>query len=116
MKTFQSFLHEKSGGPLMDPGSRRKIGKALSKLDNYHQKIPLKTIDDILKKEGYLLVQEDGTEWDGFIIGSDGEDSFDIGKIDTLENKMYKIISNAMLRMQWHKMNSGKYEITVYLT
>jgi len=96
----------------------KAVNKAVSK--NYYDEIPLTDIDNALRSEGYLLLQEDNTAWSGFLTGDDSGSTFTIGK---LANKVklhgkdtYSEVENSGLRMTWYKMSSGKYEIVKYVT
>jgi len=75
----------------------------------YHDSIPLKGIDDILRSEGYWLIQEDGQPWSGLLCGREANVTFDINGIDGK-------IQNSMLILTWYKMPSGRYEIVSYLS
>jgi len=83
----------------------------------YFDKIPLQDIFNILKKYKIVALQEDNTEWDGFLVGSKAEVTFPIAPVQTRNPlKMYTPFDNAMLRMSWYKMGSGRYEIVAYVT
>lgn len=85
----------------------------------YHDSIPLDTIFDAAKAEGLVPLQEDNTEWDGFLCGADGRCYFPVGTlesnikmngIDTFEPYLKRAIA-----LTWHKMPSGRYEIVSYI-
>ena len=75
-------------------------------LDN----IPISNISDILERWGLMLVQEDGTKWSGFLCGVDGAATIDIA------TEHGEIIKNSMLYIQWHKYDTGRYDIVCYLS
>ena len=83
---------------------KRHINKQLHALPLYSLEIPLQEIFNIVEKKSGMVVQEDGTPWDGFLCGEDGTASFEIAG--------YKFA----LRVMWHKMDSGNYEITAYVS
>jgi hypothetical protein len=87
---------------------------------DYFKDIPMEEINSALKKEGYLLIQEDGTEWDGLLTGSEGEALFRLGKLsegrEVNGKATYKPVPNSGLKMTWHKMPSGKWEVIKYIT
>jgi len=82
----------------------------------YFNKIPLKDMFDILDSFGIVALQEDNTEWNGLLLGTEATVDFDIAdKSSKDERGMYVPYTNASLRFQWYKMESGKYEITAYI-
>ena len=103
-------------------GIKNKINSELDGLGNYFIKIPLGTIQDILKKYNIYLVQEDGTAWSGFLMGNKGcgEDGAEAQKatfdmaIKDGENK-YSLLK-CWLTISWCKLDSGKYEIIKYIS
>jgi hypothetical protein len=88
--------------------------------ENYYPNIPMDQLREAMKMEGYVPLQEDGTEWAGMFLGSEGETFIPMGKLS--EGRMlhglatYKPVSNSGLRMTWYEMPSGKYEIVKYIT
>jgi hypothetical protein len=76
---------------------------------NYWDSIPLTKIFQILEDNGVVAVQEDGTPWDGFLCGREGSVSIELKSDDI-------IIENAMLILQWYKMESSKYELNIYVS
>jgi hypothetical protein len=75
----------------------------------YFDHIPLFTIDNILKSQGYWLIQEDGEPWSGFLCGENVNVTFDIGGV-------LGKVRNAVLVLSWYKMESGRYEIVAYVS
>ena len=105
-------------GLVLSSSVRKKINAELSTIctsnGNYYDAIPLQEIFDILKNTGDILViQEDGTAWDGILAGADAHASFDIVKKD--DAGVYRLISNCNLQLSWYRMGSGRYEITTYV-
>ncbi len=87
----------------------------------YFNQIPLKGIMDILAKKGIILLQEDHTAWSGFLLGRKGNAYFEIAyKKYAYEEEdgfiRYLPIGDSNLVLQWHKMDSGRYEIVTYLS
>jgi len=79
--------------------------------------IPLSDIDDALRSEGCLLIQEDGTPWSGFLTGREGRTTIEVASINSKNNQnMYVPFVNTMLVLYWHKMDSGRYETIAYLS
>ena len=100
---------------MANPISRQKkvAGERLWKLcyNRYHESIPLTEIDNILRDNGLKLVQEDGSDWSGFLCGEDGSCTIDLATAGTNIP-----VKNFMLVLQWHKMPSGRYEVNTYLS
>lgn len=101
---------------------RDRVNDALStaKFGDYFKNIPMKEIRDILERSGLMLLQEDGTEWEGFLTGRTGKAMLDVGYISTRfdQNGMdaYVIIEDSALSLRWEKMDTGRYEIIAHLT
>jgi hypothetical protein len=102
---------------------KNRMNKAISDLVNgtYFQSIPLDKIDDILRKNGALLLQEDGTPWSGFLMGRDSRATIDIGDLESgrSENRpstFYTPYGNTSFVISWYKMESGRFEITAYVS
>lgn len=103
-----------------------KVSGAVAKFsttgeDSYYKEIPLQAIFDTLKEFNIIPVQEDGTDWEGFLVGQDSKTSFDVVLEENGERKM---IENAQLNLTWYKFDDytdqfgtwkkGRYEIVVY--
>lgn len=99
--------HSGSGNSKPDT---KAIGKYLAEVGkSYHGSIPLTQMIDKLASHGYHAVQEDGTAWSGMLTGRDGRTTID------LRNASNGKVDNG-LAIQWHKMDSGKWEVNSYLT
>lgn len=84
---------------------KNRINKELHALPIYFSEIPLDVIFYIVKDHCERgVVQEDGTPWSGILCGDDGSANFAIGG--------YRF----WLRVMWHKMPSGNFEITAYVS
>jgi hypothetical protein len=110
------------------PQLKDKINDELSKyntkdVDSYFNEIPLDEIFNVLKEYNIIVVQEDGTEWEGMLTGTNEKTTF---KLMLEENGERKEIDNAILSLSWYKFedrvdeengkyNKGRYEIVVYL-
>jgi hypothetical protein len=93
----------------MDSYKKKKLNAIFSKkactTNRYFDLIPISLIDTILSIYDYSLDTSNV-----FISGEEG--SVNIPVID----KNNLIVDNTELRITWHKMASGKYEINTYLT
>lgn len=101
--------------------TRSQLNNALHRAlpGNYYDGVPIDELQDALKAEGYVLLQEDGTPWSGMFLGS-GEALLEMGKLDYGRElnglATYKPVPNSGLRMTWYQMPSGKMEIVKYIT
>ena len=114
-----------SGGKVksLPPKVKRAIGKYLHDLgyNKWYDSIPLKGIFDIMKQNGVVPLDDDGTYWDGMLIGgaecgSDGARSQE-AHFNLAFRPLYGFFEKAResLHLSWCKMPSGKYEIVTYL-
>ena len=102
------------------PKNRQNINRSIHDLGSYHDKIPLGSIFDILKNNGVMPIQEDGTYWSGMLIG--GKECGEEGTKDQVALIDLAINVNGQylpckqgLSLSWCKMPSGKYEIVAYV-
>ncbi len=103
--------------PKIPESIRKKMNNEIYELTKEYQKgIPLGPIDKVLRKYGYLLIQEDNTPWEGFISGRDGRDNFNIGELKSVSDGAYTAVQHYLV-LTWHKMDvSGKYEVVAYVS
>ena len=89
---------------------KNKINRALEPVlaPIYFTQIPLEAIFDTIKKHGYVVVDEAGEPWTGFICGREGRATFDIVSQNGIASKY-------ALQLSWYKMESGRYEVTSYV-
>ena len=81
-----------------------RTNRQLSQIGTYHNEIPLDQIFEILRRNGLEPIDEDGTPWSGILCGADAS--------TTIRIRNYRF----SLRLDWFRMQSGRYEITVYLS
>lgn len=87
----------------------QKIGAALVDLcKEYHRNIPISAALAAAKAHGLHGVDDDGSPWEGMLTGRDGRAVID------LADAAGKVVNG--MAIQWHKMESGKYEFNAYLT
>jgi len=93
------------------PKVRKSINKVLQNdfSKNYFNSIPLGEMFKVLEIHGLLAVQEDGSKWDGFLCGQNGRIEIELA----LEGE---VIENSVFILSWYKMESGRYEITSYIS
>lgn len=112
-------------GPKASADEKKRMSRAIqSAVDkSYYKDIPIDAIDSALKKNGFLLVQEDGTPWEGMLIGADSNTILEIGRVgDFVEKdgvKMHTILKNAGVALSWYKdlkRSDSKYDIVAYLS
>lgn len=110
----------------LDPTTRNMLNDDIRNLitpDNktiYFDAIPLQDLIEILKGQGLLILQEDNTPWDGFLLGRDSSAVFPIAAFESAKDEgswtSYEPLKNATLALQWYKMpESGRYEINAYV-
>lgn len=101
----------------------RKIVTALAigfvGFGSYHEAIPLDKITEVLNASGLVLLQEDGTAWEGFFCGTEGRAKIEIGHKETATVSpwgplVYKPVQNAILVIEWFLI-STKYDVNVYV-
>ena len=80
-----------------------------------YKHIPLKDIFNTLKLSSILPVAEDGTEWEGMLSGHEGRQRIDLHYLD-MKSGNYLPVNNAMLVITWYRLQSGKFEIVVYVS
>lgn len=73
-------------------------------------------IKDVLKEKGAVLLQEDNTAFEGMFSGREARATIDVAPESSKENGVYTPFSNTMLVLSWYKTESGKYEVTSYLS
>jgi hypothetical protein len=100
---------------ILKPAIKMKINNELYKIsthspDTYYEKIPLNDIFNALKKNGVIPIDDDGTEWSGFLAGREGRAMIDMADLNSKE-----AFDNVVLQLAWYKMGSGAYEVNVYI-
>lgn len=82
----------------------------------YFAHVPLGKIAEIFEGQGFVLLQEDNTEWSGFLSGEDGRANISFArKSSETREGIFFPIRNSSLTMMWHRMESGNYEVVAYL-
>jgi hypothetical protein len=108
---------------MLPESNKKAINKILGDLSTgskYYEKIPLDDIFKAIRDNEGIPLQEDWTEWSGFLTGDDGRATIDIGNPDSKHQKdgldFYTPYSNTMLVLTWHRMGTGRYEVIAYLS
>ncbi len=101
----------------ISPSAKKKINdKLYSITKGYHEKIPLDKIFDILYSNNIIPLQEDNTEFSGFLVGIKADNVlFTLAPKESEINKVYRPFKNVALHMSWYQMSSGRYEVIAYL-
>lgn len=87
---------------------RKKASKIVQNIlkPTYFSEIPLQTLMNELKEIGIVVLQEDNTEWSGFLLGSSSRASFNIGNMSSSKTEshgeVYELIENSMLIISWY--------------
>lgn len=103
----------------LDNSTKRDITRNFDKMtrNTYFREIPLNQIEKILRKYYIILLQEDYTEWSGWLTGSEGRTTFEVGDVNTKEGQFYTPYDNTKLILTWYQMSdNGRYEIVCYLS
>jgi hypothetical protein len=116
LNKIDKYINESKRLTLKSP-IKNKLNKMITKIGKtYHNNIPLQTIFDILDNHDIIVLQEDLTEWSGFLTGNDAQVYFNIAPKSSFDGKKYQPYTNAMLALSYYKMTSGNYEIVAYIT
>ena len=86
----------------------RNVNKQLKKLGDYHRDVPIKQVGYVLRKNNIVILNKDGTLWDGMIIGASGRMTLDVGHKRSKSEGYYKAYNNTLLYLSWYLMNSEK--------
>ena len=116
----------------LKPETRKSINRQLNELGTHHDAIPYKQISSIIEAHGLKILDEEKAEWTGFFVGATGEAKFEIapmgskkvytstdtrfGLVTIPDFYVYEPMKNAILRLSWYKMDSGRYEILSYIS
>lgn len=112
-------------GPKVNTFERKMISEAVNEAVpvSYYDEIPLKEIDESLRKRGFLLLQEDDTPWAGMLLGSEGSTTITIGrKAGATKHEWgetHQPIENSMLALSWYrdeKRGDRRYDVVAYAT
>ncbi len=88
----------------------KRINKELVNLGTYHKNIPVDKIFAVLALHEVVVLQEDGTPFQGFFCGEQGRVGLDI----KMQYHPFPI-KNKRLQVSWYKMQSGNFEVIAYV-
>jgi len=80
----------------------------------YFNYIPIGELDEALQDMGIVMLQEDNTEWAGFLLGDEGDVFIRIAPltsaVDAKNNAVpvYTPYENTGLRLAWYRCESRK--------
>lgn len=103
----------------MKAAERNKIARKIANWirgDNVYQARPLVAFDkadEILREHGYRLVQEDGTDWSGMLVGREGRMTVAVAPVDA-EDDPANAVDNVLV-FEWYKLRTS-YEVNMYLS
>lgn len=105
----------------MKAAQRKQISKAVYELLKpcYFDEIPLGKLQERLKEFGVVILQEDNTEWSGFLCGNNNNCVFTLGSLDSKQSCFYEEYNNVRLFLGWYKdskRNTRNYEIIGYIS
>jgi len=81
--------------------ANKKLNNLLT--NKYFNSVPLTEIFEIIKTEGIIPLQEDNTEWEGLICGSEGRMTIPTNFV------------NIHFTLTWYRMVSGRFEVLAFL-
>ena len=91
---------------------RRKMNKGINEIlvpNLTFESVPVDEIWQAVRQAGALVVQEDGTEWGGILVGNDSDANFEVVH-SSFKKSFY-------LHLAWYKREgSGRYEIVCYVS
>jgi hypothetical protein len=93
----------------------------------YYQFIPIGAIEEALEENGFAMVNEDATPFEAIFCGGDSRTTLPFAVKSSYDPEMFKsggksfpgyhaVVENSFVILSWHKMDSGKYEINVYVS
>ncbi len=103
----------------ISPKIRAAITKAIAAIGTYHAEVPLTELFKALHDYGVVVLDEDNTEWSGFVMGENSSTIFRLAeKYSAYQHTsgvtMYQPLRTT-LALQWYKI-STKFEINAYLS
>lgn len=92
------------------PQQRKAVNKKLGAISStHHISVPITEIDQVLRDSEMKLIQEDGTDWSGFLCGRQGGCHIQVASMDGTPYP-------NLLCLQWYKDQSTTFEINCYLS
>jgi len=107
-----TIVRDMSLKTVLPPAVKRKVQREIERVlrPTYFRSIPLSDIADRIAPLNVHLIDDDGTEWSGFLTGADGRADFELAY-----NGLH--VKNALFHLTWHKMDmSGNYEVIGYIS
>jgi hypothetical protein len=104
--------------PRLPARIRQHVNAQISKLvDHIVDDIPLSDIAAVLRQNGLVLLQEDDTEWSGILTGRDGNILIPLATTNQQDSEgRYLEHLNHGLSLSWHKYDTGRYDVTAYVS
>jgi len=93
---------------------KKQMNRDLDPYNAYLEDIPIDEIMNTIRRYGYVVLQEDNTEWAGMLLGAEGNIYLHLGT-NRKEDGSFEQVKNSMLALSWYKMSSEKYEIVTYI-
>lgn len=97
---------------------RRDVNRELDSQvsSRLHEQVPLSLIFDVLERRGLVALQEDGTPWSGMLLGADGRVQLPLAERRDGEEHRPKPFTNATLLITWYRFETGRYEVSAFVT
>jgi hypothetical protein len=104
--------------PRLPSRIRQHVNAQISKLvDQLRGEIPLSEISEVLRHNGLALLQEDDTEWAGLLAGRDGNILIPLATTNQVDpDGRYLEKLDHVLSLSWHKYDTGRYDVTAYVS
>lgn len=115
MKSFSEYINESVLFNKINTSDLNKINGEFQSLTfgDRFTSLPLTKIDKILKKYNIVMLDDDGTEWEGLLSGNKGKEKLHLGYELSKNGATYSIFKNTYLNIRWEKDSSNKYVVFV---
>lgn len=97
---------------------RKKVAKDLHEISiRKHDHVPMTNICKVLEDHGLIVLQEDGTEFEGFVCGAEGNAFLNLGSFGKSDDRGIYPELNNMLVLSWYRFEeTGRYEVNAYIS
>jgi len=118
IKKISQQMVDMSTKPLVDNKLKSQLQKAVNAVlkPTFFDQIPLQQISDALKQMNVRLLQEDGTDFSGFLMG---EKECGTPEASNQHTEFQLALGNQLLKcalmLSWCRMGSGKMEVIGYI-
>ena len=127
--TFKSFVNEDKTMDInhqptektmnLPAKTRKRLNSAICSICNrLHDSIPTDQIFGALRREGFVLLQEDGTPWQGMLLGRESRATLPLGKLPEDGPAQYPFpVQNSVLVLSWYRYDTtGRFDCNAYVS